>query len=135
MKILAFRLRPGQLLKEEIEERTKNVKAGVLLSVVAGLENVVLRMAGATPGHEEIRDIEGPFEVVSGTGTFSQDGCHLHISVSDHEGRVIGGHLKGGCRVFSTAEIVVGVFEDVVYRRVYDESTGYQELIIENPTQ
>lgn len=131
MKHIAFRLNPGQLLKEEIEARTKSVSAGVLLSIVGSLENAVLRLAGATAENQVITDFEGPFEIVSGTGTFSQDGCHLHISVADKDGKVIGGHLKDGCRVGTTVEVVVGVLQDATFRRVYDERSGFKELIVE----
>lgn len=128
MEHLTFRLKSGQLLKEEIEERSKNVGAGVLLSVVGALENANLRMAGATPDAQDLRNFDGPFEIVSGTGTISKDGCHLHVSVSDKEGNVIGGHLKGGCRVDVTVEVVIGIFENVFYQRTLDEDTGFKEL-------
>lgn len=92
MRQLSFRLKPGQLLKEEIEKRIKDIKAGVLLLIVGCLENAVLRMAGATPDKQDIRNFQGPFEIVSGTGTVSKDGCHIHISLSDKKGKVTGGH-------------------------------------------
>lgn len=128
MKQLTFRLRPGQLFKEEIEKRTKDVGAGVLLSVVGGLENAVLRMPKLLSGEHAVKDLKGSFEIVSGTGTISKDGCHIHISVSDKEGKCYGGHLKDGCVVRVTAEVVIGVFEDVVYKRIYDKDTGFDEL-------
>ncbi len=132
MKQLTFRLKPGELLREEIEKRVQEngVKAGVLLSIVGGLKTAVLRMPGATPENQMVKKLEGPFEVVSGTGTFSQDGCHIHISVSDKEGNVFGGHLKDGCVVSTTAEIVIGVFENVTYKRTPDPATGFPELEI-----
>ena len=58
MKQITFRLKTGQLLKEEIENRTKDVKAGVLLSIVGGLENVVLRMGGSTPAETGFKELE-----------------------------------------------------------------------------
>lgn len=130
MKQLTFRLTPGQLLKEEIERRTKNVEAGVLLSVVGALENANLRMAGATIDHQDVRSFAGPFEIVSGTGTISKDGCHIHIAVSDKDGHVFGGHLKDGCTVGVTVEVVIGIFDDVVYARALDHNTGFEELTI-----
>lgn len=133
MRQLSFRLKPGEYLKEEIERRAKEhgVKAGVLLSIVGGLENAVLRMAGSEADHQIIKEWNEPFEIVSGTGTISKDGCHMHVALSDQKGHVIGGHLKDGCRVKYTAEIVIGVFDDVSYKRVYDADTGYEELEIE----
>ncbi len=128
MKQLTFRLKSGQLLKEEIESRAKNIKAGVLLCIVGALENANLRMPGATPENQVVKNLAGPFEIVSGIGTISSNGCHLHISLSDRNGDVIGGHLKDGCRVRVTAEIVIGLFDDVLYTRVYDEDTGFNEL-------
>ena len=87
-------------------------------------------MAGATPDRQDVRSFDGPFEIVSGTGTISKDGCHLHISVSDKDGHVIGGHLKDGCRVGVTVEVVIGMFENTFYKRMLDISTGFNELDI-----
>lgn len=130
MRQITFRLKPGQLLKEEIEQaaRDKEVRAGVLLSIVGGLKNAKLRMAGSKPENQVRKELDGPFEIVAGTGTISKDGCHIHIALSDRQGNVIGGHLKDGCVVEFTAEIVIGVFDDIVYRRKLDKKTGFQEL-------
>ena len=117
-------------MKEEIEARTRNIKAGVLLSIVGALDNANLRMAGATKDNQTVLNFAGPFEIVSGTGTISPDGCHIHISVSDTEGKVIGGHLKDGSRVGVTAEIVIGVFEEARFNRILDSDTGFEELEI-----
>lgn len=132
MKQITFRLKPGQLLKEEIEKLAveEEIGAGVLVSIVGNLDKAVLRMAGATPGNDVIKDLPGPFEIVSGTGTISKNGCHIHMSVSDKEGNVLGGHLKDGCAVKYTCEVVILVFDDVEYKRVKDEKTGYGELSI-----
>jgi len=129
---LTLRLKPGQLLKEEIARVAgeRGIGAGVLLSIVGSLERATLRMAGSTPDAQDVRTYEGPFEIVAGTGTISKEGCHLHIAISDKDGRVIGGHLKDGCVVASTAEIVIGIFDDVEYHRRMDDKTGFKELIV-----
>lgn len=128
-----FRLKPGQDLKKEIEKaaREKDIKAGVLLSIVGNLEKAALRMPGSTPENQTIKKWDGPFEIVSGTGTVSKDGCHIHVSLSDKSGNVIGGHLKEGCIVKYTAEIVIGIFDGVSYKRILDKETGFPELEIE----
>ncbi len=110
----------------------EKVLAGVLLSIVGGLENAVLRMPGSAPENQKVQEWDGPFEIVAGTGTLSKEGCHLHIALSDRKGNVIGGHLKDGCRIKTTAEIVLGVFDDIEYKRTQDKNTGFPELDVKN---
>jgi predicted DNA-binding protein with PD1-like motif len=59
-------------------------------------------------------------------------GSHLHIAISDEDGKTVGGHLGPGCKIYTTAEIVVAAFEDVVYRREFAEDSGYEELVVYN---
>ncbi len=75
-------------------------------------------------------EYEGPFEIVSITGTISVHGSHLHISISDGDGRTIGGHFESGCKIYTTAEIVIAVFQDVIYKREFAEDSGYEELAV-----
>ena len=131
--IVTKRLLPGQDLRQELETLSKehDIKAGVLLSLVGGLHHATLRMPGAQPDNQCIREWEGPFEIVSGTGTFSHDGIHIHIAVSDVNGLVIGGHLKNGCIIANTVEVVIQSFSEMVYRRIMDPATGFTELSVE----
>ena len=77
----------------------------------------------------DIRRWKQRFEIVSLVGTFSRDGgCHLHISLSDSEGRTIGGHLIDG-DVFTTVEVVLGTADGVSFVREHDRATGYRELV------
>lgn len=128
MKAHSIRLTYGMDLKEEIEKYTaeKNIKAGCILSAVGCLNKLVLRTAGA----KSIETIEDDFEIVSATGTISKDGCHIHISVSDNKLKTYGGHLKKGCRVNTTVELVLLELDSIVFSREMDEKTGYKELVI-----
>jgi predicted DNA-binding protein with PD1-like motif len=130
MKIHTFRLKPGQDLKPEIVNYVQKyqIKAGVVLTCVGGLTRATLRMS------EEhiVKTFDQKFEIVSLVGTLSQDGCHLHISLSDREGKTIGGHLKENCLVYSTAEIVLAEFEDCIFNREDDMETGFKELVVSN---
>lgn len=56
--------------------------------------------------------------------------CHIHVSVSDRNGHCFGGHLKEGCAVFCTIELVIGILEEVVYHRTMDAETGFEELSV-----
>jgi len=72
-------------------------------------------------------------EIVSLVGTLSRESQpHLHISLSDETGKVIGGHLpsSGGAIVRTTAEVVLGASSDLVFTRKYDEETGFDELVV-----
>ena len=125
--IKAFRLKKGDDLKEKIESYVIEHKiSGVILSAVGCLSHLTVRLADG----ESILSQDGEFEIVSIMGTLSEDGVHLHISVSDIEGKVLGGHLKGGCIVNTTAEVVLMSIGEYQFKREFDSDTGYQELVI-----
>ncbi len=128
MKQITKRLLPGQDLRKEIEllVQDNQVKAGVLLCIVGSLTKLRLRLADG----KSVQEWEKQFEIVSGIGTLSLVDCHIHISASDQSGSLIGGHLKDGCIIGTTAEIVILVFDDVEYKRESDLKTGYNELVI-----
>ena len=122
-----FRLTKGMDLKEEIEKYSiDNNVSGVVICSVGCLSKLVIRLADG----ESILEQDGMFEIVSVTGTLSPDGVHIHISVSDEDGNTIGGHLKNGCIVNTTAEVCLTIFDDIKFSREFDESTGYDELVI-----
>ena len=128
MQNYTFRLTPGQDLFDSIQAfvMEQHVQAGCILSGVGSLSHASLRLAD----REYNSEYEGPFEIVSITGTLSVHGSHLHISISDGEGRTLGGHFESGCKIYTTAEIVIAVFNDVVYKRELAADSGYEELTI-----
>ena len=128
MKTYAFRLSPGKDLRKAIDKfvQEKNIRAGVVLTCVGNLSRAILRMADATI----IKTYEGSYEIVSLVGTLENGNSHLHISLSDKEGSVFGGHLKAGSLVGVTAEIVIGELEGTTFKRDFDENTGYDELVV-----
>ena len=128
MKVFALRLRPGQDLRQQIERFTKekHLKAGFIITTVGSLEKASLRLADQS----NASSFEEKFEIVSLVGTLSQDGVHLHISLSDSTGKTIGGHLVEGCRIYTTAEIIIGEARGIVFTRETDSLTGYKELMI-----
>lgn len=128
MKEHAFRLTKGEDLKKRIEEYTvdNNIKAGTILSGVGCLYEAVIRDASGV----NCVTLKEKLEIVSITGTLSLDGCHIHISVSDEHLKVYGGHLKDGCLVNTTAEIVILELDSHTFTREMDQQTGYKELVI-----
>lgn len=129
MKIHTFRLRPTQDLFEEIESfvAAKKIEAGCVLSAVGSLTHATLRLANRSYYNE----YDGHFEVVSMTGTVSIHGSHLHVAISDGDGITTGGHLVGGCKIYTTAEIVIAELEDMIYKReLFENDSGYEELVV-----
>lgn len=76
--------------------------------------------------------LDGPWEIVSLVGTLEPTGYHLHICLSDNTGRCVGGHLKEGSRVHTTAEVVLAELPGVRFSRVHDPRSGYPELVVED---
>ncbi len=129
MRTLALRLHPGHDLKHELRAlcEREDIRAGWILTCVGSLARLRLRLAGATD--HLVRD--GHFEIVSLTGTLSRHGSHLHLAAADEQGVTVGGHLVDGCVVRTTAELVVGVADQLVFRREPDPATGFDELVVE----
>ncbi len=128
MNVRFLRLRPGELLLESLQKwaRENSIEAASVLSVVGSLRKATLRYANL-PGPETL---EGPFEVVSLSGTLSKDSMHLHASVSDSKGFTRGGHLTGENRIHTTLELVIGVYPGVRFLREKDAASGYAELVV-----
>lgn len=126
MKPLALRLVPGDDLRLALERTTaeRGWRAACVLACVGSLARARLRLAGG----EEVLEREGPFELVSLSGTLSPDGPHLHASLADARGQLIGGHVLPGCVVLTTAEILLGELADAVFARELDPVTGWREL-------
>ena len=124
-----FRLKKGADLKKGITKYVKeNNISGVILSGVGSLDKLSIRLADG----ESTLEKEEQYEIVSLNGTLSTDGIHLHIAVSDNDGKTIGGHLKDGSIINTTAEICLLDIPNIKFSREYDEDTGYNELVIKN---
>ncbi|ARV57898.1 DNA-binding protein with PD1-like DNA-binding motif [Nostocales cyanobacterium HT-58-2] len=128
MKTFAVRLKPNEDLKQSLKKFAlqKNIKAGFILTAIGSLKQARIRFAnqGTSTLFSE------KFEILSLNGTLAVTGAHLHIAISDQQGKTIGGHLDDGCIIYTTAEIVIGISEEYVFLRTLDQQTGYQELEI-----
>lgn len=128
MSVIVKRLKPGDDLRSEIESLVQEIglRAGVLLSIVGSLKEANIRLAN----HGETTKLDGPLEIVSGTGTVSDSGLHIHLSVSDFTGKTSGGHLQHGCTVHTTVELVI---QDLSGEWIFDRQpcvlSGYKELV------
>ncbi|MDI9618542.1 PPC domain-containing DNA-binding protein [Methanothermobacter sp.] len=119
--MILLRLEPGMDLMAEMEALEVE---GAVVSGIGSLHGVRIRTAD-----ESILTVEGPLEIISLQGTITGDGVHIHIAVADSSGSVLGGHLKGYCRVRTTVELAVIPYHGKL-RRLMDDRTGYRELLV-----
>lgn len=85
-------------------------------------------------------EFAGGMEILSLNGNISlRDGkpfVHVHILLSDREGRTFGGHLMPGTKVFA-CEVFVEEYEGNPLERKWDETTGLflwdRSSLIERP--
>jgi len=124
--IHAFRLKPGQDLKKEIDAfvQKEKIEAGWIMTCVGSLTQWNIRFANQPEGAKDT----GHFEIVSLVGTVSTNGSHLHLSISDSTGKTIGGHLLDENIIYTTAEIVIGEGKQLIFTREKDGSTPWEEL-------
>jgi len=133
VRAFAVRLHPGADLRVELEKAVaaRGIQAGFVATCAGSLRVAAIRFAD----QPEASVLQGPFEIVSLTGTFSPDGPHLHISVAGGEGRVVGGHLATGSIVYTTAEVVIGEVVGGRFGREVDPVTTFKELVIDAAVQ
>ena len=128
MKLLPLRLQPGDDLRPALEQavRQAGCSAAFVLSGIGSLGRANIRLAGA----EQTLALDGEYEILTLAGSIASNGSHLHICLSDREGRVLGGHAGPGCIVRTTAEVLLALLPEWQLRREPDEATGYAELKI-----
>ena len=123
-----LRLSPGDDLKLALEAHfgTFGQGAAFVVAGIGSLDRAAVRYAG----EPDAALIDGRYEILTLQGSLSADGAHLHIAVSDALGRVSGGHVRPGCRIATTAEILIAVLPGLRFAREDDAVTGYPELVI-----
>jgi predicted DNA-binding protein with PD1-like motif len=119
----ALRLNPRDDLRGVLEA---SGRTGFVVAGIGSLAQAQLRFAGE-PGPTFVA---GPLEILTLSGSLTPAGAHLHASVSDAAGRVLGGHVCAGCQVRTTAELLIAPLPEGSLSRAFDSSTGHAELVI-----
>ena len=108
MQPLPLKLAPGSDLRLNLEELAqRDGISGFVLGVVGNLTKASFQC----PGQAEPTVLEGDLEVITLNGTFSPEGVHLHLSLSDGACQVWGGHLEPGTIVQKGVDLLIGVLE------------------------
>jgi predicted DNA-binding protein with PD1-like motif len=128
MKTLPLRLNPGDDLRAALDAALAalGAEAAFVLAGIGSLREARVRLAGREAPHHVVGDLE----ILTLAGTLGAGGSHLHASLADANGHVLGGHVAPGCIVRTTAEILLAVLDDVAFTREPDPATGYAELAI-----
>ena len=106
MQPLPLKLAPGSDLRLSLEELAqRDGISGFVLGVVGNLTKASFQC----PGQAEPTVLEGDLEVITLNGTFSPEGVHLHLSLSDGACQVWGGHLEPGTIVQKGVDLLIGV--------------------------
>lgn len=124
MKALPLRIGPDEDLRSALEARAGD--AGFVIAGIGSLHVAALRFAG----RKDAQAMEGPLEILTLSGSLSKDGAHLHMSVSDRDGRVFGGHVAKGCIVRTTAEVLIASLTGFRFSRETDPRSGFPELVV-----
>ena len=108
MQPLPLKLAPGSDLRLSLEELAqRDGISGFVLGVVGNLTKASFQC----PGQAEPTVLEGDLEVITLNGTFSPEGVHLHLSLSDGACQVWGGHLEPGTIVQKGVDLLIGMLE------------------------
>ena len=123
-----LRLKPGDDLRHSIQQfvNDHHIKAGWIVTCAGSLTDYNIRFANMPNGATGA----GHFEIVSLAGTLSDSGLHIHISIADSTGKTIGGHLLEGCKIYTTAEIVLAESAHYIFTREKDGTIPWKELQI-----
>lgn len=126
--VLPVRLQPGDDLRLALQAvvAAHECNAAFVLAGIGSLRGAQLRLAGAA----QPITLAGDVELLGLCGSIAADTSHLHMSVADADGRVLGGHVAPGCIVRTTAEVLLQLLPGWDFRREADAQTGWAELVI-----
>lgn len=126
MAFVPVRLCPGDDLRKALEAAVAPGESAFVVAGIGSLTQARLRFAD----RREAQPVPGPLEIVSLSGTLAPDGAHLHMTVSDDDGHVTGGHVGHGNIVRTTVEVLLAPLPDWSLTREPDPDTGYDELVV-----
>ena len=132
-RVVVLRLKPGTDLLDGIQSACERygIHNGVILSAIGSLARV--RYCDVEPlpekkcgyGYGKILALDETIELTGASGVICSDAegainLHIHMSLSDKNGKAYGGHLVQGTTVLMTADIVLGEIEGLAMLREYD---------------
>jgi predicted DNA-binding protein with PD1-like motif/glutaredoxin len=109
MRAVPLHLDAGSDVHRSLAELAASHRAeGFVLSVVGNLSQAAFQC----PGQAVPTLVRGELEIITLQGTIAPGGVHLHLSLSDGNCQVWGGHLEPGTLVLKGADVLVGLLEE-----------------------
>ena len=108
MRFRAIHLDAGADVRRSLEDLAHRENAqGFVLSVVGNMGQATF----ACPGRTSPTVLSGELEIITLQGTVGPQGVHLHLSFSDGDCQVWGGHLEHGSLILKGADLLVGFLD------------------------
>ncbi len=108
MRSVPLHLLPGSDLRLALEQlAVEHDASGFVLGVVGNLSQAAFQC----PGKPDPTVLQGELEIITLQGTLAPAGVHLHLSLSDADCQVWGGHLEPGSLVLKGADLLVGLLD------------------------
>ncbi len=124
---MIFKLNYGEDITQAITEecRRKKIKSAYVFFIGA-VQNATIGYYNQKTKKYKKNFINKPMEIISGIGNISvKEGrqfLHAHVSLSDKNGKLSGGHLFSPTIVFACEVLIISQKEKLV--RKFDEKTG-----------
>lgn len=147
MRIFMTRFEPGTDLKESLTKiaNEHEISCGFITTICGSLKKARLRLPSKERTDRvvydrssgeilkdvqvyDILEVEKILEINAAEGTISKNHIHVHLSLNDEQGKMIGGHLLVGCEVFTTIELAILIVDDISMDRKFDNKTKHKEI-------
>ena len=127
-EIIIGRLEHDRDLLEEITDICINEKITLgRIEALGAVKRARLAFYDQSAKKYRFFDIDKPMEITKLTGNISLKDetpmVHAHITMADHEGKAVGGHLAPGTIIFA-CEIIIEKYDGAPLERSFDETTG-----------
>ena len=132
MEHFFYNFSPGADVFNSLNKLQKDFKStSFLISAVGDLS----RGSFKCPLSQKPVILENKLEIITLSGYLTSKDSHIHISVSDENCRVFGGHLLPGTIVLKTLDILLGVIPNLQHRslvNINDIATSIDIYVLPN---
>ena len=115
MEHFFYKLSSGKDVFNSLNEINMNTNStSFLISAIGDLSVVSFKC----PLNEKPITLKKKLEIITLTGYLTSKSSHLHISVSDENCNVFGGHLLSGTTVLKSLDILIGVIPNLKHQSI-----------------